>query len=982
MLSSNRVWLQFLPAVALMAAPAAAQMPELVPLGEPRPEEPLLPAGVSRNKPEVYGQYAQVWTLDDGTNVIQYYGDFSLHLGARRLTSRDAVVWMRKAAWNDLKYYHYQVFLSQEAVVRDAAGTITSNPTLFVTFNGFEPPDLEMDSSSGEPSAQTTLYREASRVREEVARGGTPDGDPNEMRVIDPDARDRLAKPKPRPVLRYRSDNRNETVIDTKAGTITIAGNVYLSQGLIESGEFVELRANAAVLFLAEGALGQDGGGKTEKDPLAADSPAPPAEGVGAGLGSGLAAFGASGETPPVTGVYLQGDVVLTRGEQMIRASELYYDIENDRALILDAVMRATIPGRDLPLYLRADQIRQLSSREFMARKARVSTSEFHTPHVHLGAEQIWLTDATPRDEAGQIMGLEAGRYRAQDVTLNLDGVPVAYWPYAAGDFRREEAALRSMRVSYGDDFGMSMQSRWYLFNLLGVERPKGVDALLLTDYFSKRGPGAGLDVNYENENSFGLFRGYYLNDHGDDDLGPFRDGTVEHENRGRLTWRHREFLPQNWQLTLEGSYISDPNFLEEFFRSEFDEDKEQETLVYLKKQEDNWAFTALAQWRVLDFLTQTEHLPDLGFKWIGEPLGEIANYYNDSHLGFLRYKVDNRRFFQDYRFDSNDFESDITFRANTRNEIDMPITLGNARIVPYAMANTGYWDGSPNEGSTDRLFGSVGVRSGTQFWKVFDNVASKLFDIYGLRHVVKPEWTAWMSGSNTDFIDLFPFDRGVEDIDNFYGTSLALRQRWQTKRGGPGNWRVVDWIKLDVELNLFGNGPRHPDEIGRYYDYRPENSNPRNHVRTDFSFRLSDTATLLADANWNLNDGSLDLFNASYAVEYTPRFSYVLGYRRIGPTDSDLFALGTNYEINSKYRLAVRGYYDIQRSKVQTFDVTLIRRWPRWYSAVTFGLDNVEEDIHISLSVWPEGAPQMALGSRRYTGLSRTTGIRDDEEE
>src|SRR6185436_10682456 len=84
-----------------------------------------------------------------------------------------------------------------------------------------------------------------------------------------------------------------------------------------------------------------------------------------------------------VAGVYLRGNVVLTRGERMIRASELYYDFENDRALILDAVMRAMAPGRDVPIYVRAKEVRELSKTEYFARKAMISSSEFYTPHVH-----------------------------------------------------------------------------------------------------------------------------------------------------------------------------------------------------------------------------------------------------------------------------------------------------------------------------------------------------------------------------------------------------------------------------------------------------------------------------------------------------------------------------------------------------------------------------------------------------------------------
>jgi hypothetical protein len=889
---------------------------------------------------------------------------------------------MRKTTWKDVTYYHYEVFLSQEAMVRDTADTINSGPTLFVTFNSFDPPALEMDSSSAEPSASTTLYREASRVREQVLAGKPGEGEPGKLEVVNPQVPRKQAQIKPRPIVRYRSTD--PAIIDEKAGTVTMTGSVYLSQGAVESGEFVEIRANAAVVFLVKEESKPQGEGK--QDVLAPQAkgaggdkkPANTSGGTFGTLGGGLGGS-AGGE---VAGVYLKGDIILTRGERMIRASELYYDIENDRALMLDAVMRAVIPDREVPLYVRAAEIRQLSSTEFMARKARVSTSEFYTPHVHLGAEEITLTDATPRGDTGEVIGLEAGKYRAHDVTLNLEGVPVSYWPYSQGDFRRSETPLKGLRVSYGDDFGMSVQSRWYLFNLLGVPAPTGVDATLMMDYYSKRGPGTGLDVKYETEHSRGEFKGYYVHDRGEDDLGPYREDTDDQKNRGRLTWRHMQFLPDHWYLTLEGSYISDPTFLEEWFKSEFEEGKEQETLIYLKKQENNWAFTALAQWRILDFLTQTEHLPDAGFYWIGEPLGELANYYNESHLGLVRRRVDDRQIFDRDLFDQSKIESDVTPRADTRNELTFPIRLGNAQVVPYAMARTGYWDGTVGEGSVGRMLGSLGVRTGTQFWKVFEGVTSKLLDLYGLRHIITPEATAWLSGSNIDSGHMYRFDRGIEDVDDFYGASLALRQRWQTKRGGPGDWRVVDWIKLDLELNVFGGVPeRNVDQpIGRFYSYRPEASNPRNHVKSDFSFRLSDTATLLADANWDLNDGSMDIFNMSYAVEQTPRFSYMLGYRRIGPTDSNLVGGGANYQFNTKYSGAVRAYYDIEYAKLAEFDVTIIRRWPRWYTAMTFGLDNIEDDISLNFSMWPEGAPNLALGSRRYTGLEQGTGIRTED--
>ncbi len=966
---------------------ASAQTGPLLPLNDPEAVVPIAPAGLSRNVPELYGNYAQIWELDSDTQVIQYYGDFALHLGDRRLKGQEAVVWMQKSRWQAQTYYHYDVYLSQKAQVRDAGGTLTSGPELFVTFNSVEPPLIAADVTDRTSSADTKLYREATKTRQSLVlkpgRTTAPaqaEPQPGEMEVVDLGAPRLPEMPKVRPLVYYRADEEARGPEDKQI--ITATGHVYLSQGLVESGDFLEIRADSAVLFLAEPSPGE---AQPAVEPAAPGLEPFPRERVG-GAAEGAFPGNAdelgmpSGLSGAVAGVYLEGDVVLTRGERMIRASRLYYDFKNDRALILDAVMRAVAPSRDVPIYVRAAQVRQLSNTEYEATKAAISASEFHTPHVHLGAERVHLTDLSPRDESGRVSGIQAGRYRANDVTLNLDGVPIAYWPYATGDFRESETAIRSVRMAYSDDFGATFQSKWYLFNLLGIEKPQGVDALLRMDYFSDRGPGAGLDVDYETEDAFGLFRGYYINDTGEDSLGPIRSGEPDTENRGRITWRHRQLLGQGWELTLEGSYISDPNFLEEYFTREFEQGKDQETAIYLKKQQDNWAFTSLMNWRVLDWLTQTEHLPDVAFHWIGEPLAEIGSFYSETHAGLVRYRPDERRLWDTDRVVDNTNRTDVTVRGDTRNEVDFPIKLGDFNLVPYAVGRPGYWDGAYDGGAGGRLFGSAGVRGATQFWKLFEGVTSELLDVHGVRHIIRPEVTAWASASNRGSWELHPFDPGIETIDDFYGTSLAVRQKWQTKRGGPGNWTVVDWITFDVELNMFGDTPKNTLPIGRYYDWRPEESVARPHVRTDFMYRISDTTAVLSDTNFDLNDGTMDLFNISYAVERTPRLSYFFGYRRIHDTDSNLIGFGTNYQLNSKYSTALRTYYDIERSELEEFDISIIRKWPRWYTAITFGLDNIDENISLGFTLWPEGAPRMALGDKRLAAVAESTGIRPEE--
>ncbi len=989
--------------VLMVAAPAswcaaAEPQPTTAPYEPDDPEELLLPTGISEWDVEMGGRFAYTWK-QDGVSTVLYRGAFELYMERRRLRADEAVIWIGQGDYKGRPYKILDVFLWQHAEIREPGGTVSTSPVFLVRLQTFGEVKLNADATSLESQAESGVYQQAADTRKlldaqeaaaeeldpEWAKGKpTPGREPSPMQIRTADGRASLPKiPKGPKRVTYRG---KDLRVNTKEGIVTAIGDVYLTQSGEGPADLLEIRAKAAVLFLAEGATDQGadlltglGAGKAKKTSKDADGPIKLEE-----------ADRDDGVLPPepktpvetvnslVKGAYLEGDVVLSRGERMIRSSELYYDFENNRALILDAVMRAMVPGRDVPVYVRAAQVRQLSSTEYAATHAQVTSSEFYTPAYHIGAERVYLRDATARDSRGQIVGLGAGSYEMHETTFNVGGVPLAYWPYTKGNFKLSETSLRSLRVGYSDDFGATFETKWYMFNLLGMEQPEGYDAWLNLDYYTKRGPGIGINLDYERENYYGLFRSYYIYDTGEDDLGPFRDNEPDTEHRGRITWRHRQYLPKDWELTMEASYISDPGFLEEYEKSEFFEGKEQETLVYLKKQRDNWAFTALAQWRVLDFLTQTEHLPDFGFHLIGQDVGDVATLFSESHAGIVRYSPDNRRLFDRHRFGDNTEKSDVTPRMDERAEIDLPIPLGPLKVVPFSTVRGNYWDSSPTErGDVWRGYVNYGARAGSYLSRVYPEIENRLLDINGIKHIIKPDVAFWFAHSNVSSNDLYPFDEGIETIDDFDGVTAGLRQRWQTKRGGPGKWRIVDLLTFDLEMGAFQDDRTSEYTHGDTFMSRPENSITANYINGNLAYRLSDTTSFLWDFNWDLDEGELDVTNVSIAVERMPRLSYFVGWRYIRETDSNLFGLGANYRLNEKHTLAFRGFYDIDVGQMADWNVTVVRKLPRWYLAVSVGYDGVKEDWSLSLAAWPEGLPEATLGTRRYTGLARTTGLR-----
>jgi hypothetical protein len=948
----------------------------------------LLPSGISEEGVEIFGRYCYIWQELPDTQVIQYEGDFSLDMGQRHVSANDATVWIQRSKYEGRVYASLQIFLWRDAKVTEPGGTITRGDVLFATLNTFGNVGVNYRVLATRSAEDTPLYRRAARVRDAYQQNegqATPNQQVTALSVLRTREPGALRPHTPRRRVIYRADN-VESVAAQEQRVMTATGNVYIAQGETGTGDFLEIRADSAVIWLRGtqieeslgGSLSAAGPGRAAR---ASQPAAPQPSRRQAGPSGAASALGGMGGA--VTAVYLEGDVVLTLGERMVRARRLYYDFENDQAYILDAVIRVNEPVRGVPFYVRAQEVRQLARDRYEASNAKITTDEFNTPHYHIGADKVVVVDRTPRDATGGVVGMEAGVLAAKDLTFNVGGVPVFWWPYTRADVRQGEVALRSYRFGFSNEFGVTSQSRWNLFTGLGLPTPEGFNADLRLDYFGKRGPAVGLDMDYKREQYNGMLRSYFVYDQGTDTFGRLeKDIEPPQESRGRFTWRHRQYLADDWQVTLEFSYLSDANFLREYFRDEYNTGKEQENLIYAKKQRDNWAFTAMYKNRLNSFQTQSESLPDFNFYLLGEPLlDNNVTTFTDARAGLIRYQQDNQtptypRWFGHTNTDS----TRVTSRADLREEADVPLDLGPVRLAPFGAVRGSYWDqteADDHQGALGRDFFSYGVRSSAYAWKVFDDIQSRVLDLYRIRHVAKSETTFWFSDANERSRELTPFTHGVEDIDPFDGFTYRLRNLWQTQRGGPGRWRSVDWLTFDMTFGFFSDVPKNRLITGGdVLQFRPENSIARNFAAPKITYRLSDTTVLAYDANYDFAHEKIDIQNLALSVERDPRLSYFLGWRQIKPTDSNLVGFGGNYKATDIHSFAIREYYDVVRNTSEEFTITYIRKLPRWYVATTFQLDNVQKDVGVSVSAWPEGLPEATIGSRKYTGIPEDIGI------
>lgn len=916
----------------------------------------------------------------DGQQVTAVLGNFVMTVGPRRFSGRDAILWIQETRQGSQTLRDITIYIEGNAQVVESAGTTTRDRRMLVTLHQKGELRANVSQSSTEPLVDSPLYKRAAAMREAAMRPALP----TTLAATIPAGSDvgipGQTPPPPAPPINTSPANppplnqppvgpgpvsvetpvpgqpqraiapvdfRANSIVSEEQGLqrVTVAkGAVYIIEGSPENRQSLQMHAQAAVLFSP----------KT----LATGEPASPPAGAVTSGGPVPAAMAQE----YVEGVYLEGDVVISWGEHSIRGEKLYYDFRNNRAIILDAVLRTEQAMRNIPLYARAEEIRLLSRREVWMRDAKISSSEFYTPSYSIGAGRAYLMDNTPYDATGEVIGEQAYHVSMKNSTFRLYGVPIFYWPWSTADAETGETPLRRLQVGSQGQFGFGVDTQWYLFRLLGLVEPEGFSGTLDLGWYRKA-ETAGVDLDYVREKYSGYLVTYGAHEEtGKDNLGRDLDHVPAPTWRGRAMWRHKQYLPDDWQVQMELGYVSDRNFLRSYFPEEFWAGKEQDTLIYAKKQRDNWAFTSLAQWQINSFQTGPESFPDLGFNLIGQSvLDDRLTLFSESHLGGERF---------DAGSGTGQKSSDAMLRADTREEVNAPAHLGPVNAVPYAMGRATYWSDSEDGDGLGRLYGGGGVKANMHIWRVYDDAHSRLLDINRVKHVITPETVVFGSGTNVGPSEVFPLSPDIEQhLNDFQGIAMGVKQRWQTYRGHEGHQVSTDLFRWNVWAMFFndtkdGNQPAD----GRTFPDRPEYSITRNAINTDWAWNISDAMAVLGDMNYDINDKEVGLANIGLAVQRDPRLRYYLGMRYIDDEHSSAGTFGVNYKINEKYQVSLFQQYDFAFNNGQNLatQFSIIRKWPRFFTSFSVVVDGVTNDVSFLLSIWPEGAPEFRLGSSK----------------
>ncbi len=729
----------------------------------------------------------------------------------------------------------------------------------------------------------------------------------------------------------------------------------------------------------------------------------------------GTEPFNLLGESTPDRPVelYLDGNIVFYQGNRVIYADRMYYNISSEYGMVLDAEVLTPVPQYQGLLRLKADVLRQQDRQNFTAYGAALTSSRLGVPRYWLQSDEVTLTDARDEVDLSVYAATDATRgtnmrATARNNFVYLGGVPILYWPTFGTRLAEPSFYLSSLKFKNDSIFGFQAYSEWDIYQILGLEGPAGTSLRGSLDYLSERGPAGGARFEYNRPTWFfgapgtGFYDAWVINDQGLDVLGSDRISlTPEKEFRGRILGRNRLFLSPNIEVMAESGWISDRNFLEQYFENEWDTEKDFSSALRLRRYNGNRMLDIAGQARINDFFTETESLPKVDHYWLGQDLfNERFTWSAHSSVGYLHQRTASTPLnaAEIAKFALLPWETDSEgLVATTRQELSLPLALGAWDVIPYVSGEAGFWKEDVNQEDQTRLTGQAGLRTSLPFWRTYSNVENRLFDLRGIAHKVTFESDLFYADSNKD-LDLFPLYEPLDDnsqehfrrrfifntfggllperfdernfalrngmqrwvtassnaiVDDMAQARFGLDQRWQTKRGLPGQERIVDLVTFDTDFIFYPRAQR--DNFGEDIGA----------INYDLSYHVGDRLTLLSDGYFDVFSQGLKSVSAGAQISRPGRGDAYIGMLSLeGPISANILNGYVNYRMNDKWIFTGGAAFDFGStgSIGQNFGLTRVGET----ALVRLGVnvDSGRDNVSFNFNFEPRFLPTSRLGT------------------
>ena len=551
-------------------------------------------------------------------------------------------------------------------------------------------------------------------------------------------------------------------------------------------------------------------------------------------------------------------------------------------------------------------------------------------------------------------------RIEAHGATLCVGGVPVFYVPFYT---QRLDATKSAFMLTPG------YRSRYggFLFGSYAWKWNEAIENTLHLDYRTKRGVGAGLDMNLHlRQWGEASVEYYYLHD---DKPESGLDGNPFPHNRQRVefSWLGGPFTNTTFKSRV--SYESDAGVRREFFEREYRQNVQPSSFVEARHFWDNFSLDVIAQPRVNDFLESVERLPQVKLTAFRQQIGPLPFYYeSESSAGYYR-----RLFAETNGPTTLGYEA---ARADTLHQIVLPTTLfGWLNFTPRAGGRFTYYGQADGPGAdTKEIHRSVfntGAELSFKASRTWAEARNGLFELDGLRHIVEPSANyVYVPRPDTRPNELPQFDyelpslrllpiefpdyNAIDSVDSQNVIRLGLRNRLQTKRDG----QIQNFLTWDV-----------------YSDWRlrPEgNQSSFSDLFSDFTFRPRSWLMFESMTRYDMDRRQCRMTFNSLTLQPNTVWSWRLGYffLRDDPatwgTGNDLITSTVYLRLNENWGVRASHYIDAQTHTLAEQVYSLYRDMRSWTGALSFRdrkLAGGGDDFTVLFTFSIKALPRLGLG-------------------
>jgi hypothetical protein len=731
---------------------------------------------------------------------------------------------------------------------------------------------------------------------------------------------------------------------------------------------------------------------------------------------------------------YLAGNVEIRnrdgKEERTLRCDEAYYDVNRSVAIAYNADLEIQREGLADPVHVQGPILTQVNNKRFELGPSSVNASKLpYGPGLYVTSSSSSVEEIdVPRRSIffQQVIDPRTGQpetekmryFRGKNVVLWVEGVPVFYSPYLQGDAEDPLGPLEALGFNYNRVFGFQTFVTLDMYDLIGMNKVPGTRWRLNVDYLTERGFALGTDYAFTGRDLFGLpnrygglLKLYGIRDAGEDILGGDRGRQIiigpplERLLIGHPEYRGRAFaqfsiddLPGGFSGKIHGSALSDRNFLEQYYLREYVSDLNQDTYAYVKQQDGQWAWTGQVQPAFLYWMTQTEWLPKFDGYWLGAKFFDLLTYNAHGGLGYARLRPADKP----GPFSVLGTDVDVqTFRGDLWQELSLPFSVGDLRVVPYLVGDLTYYSDDVYGNDRSRFYAGGGVRSSFPLSRLYGDVCSELLNLNGLYHKIVFSSNYYNAHSNVALADLPQLDRLHDDASDHalrdlkpqqpflnpgYGFFLAnsplydpqlyalrrlldnrtdtldtievlqmgVRQRLQTKRGFPGAQHVIDWMTLDLNASYFPDPSR--DNFGQSFAF----------LEYDWAWHVGDRLTFWSNGWYEPITNGPRVLTVGTEINRPDGTRLHLAYRHIDPIESRTVMASLSYVFSPKYRVTASTGYDFG-AHVQNNALVITRTGSDLEISAGIRYDSILNNLGFTLEIYPNLLP----ASRRVPGGS-----------